>query len=346
MKPTFHPRLINDPFSDPTLFIPFAFKKRALLFDLGDLGNLSPRDLLKVSHVFVTHTHIDHFIGFDQILRILLGREKELHLFGPPDFFQRIEGKLTGYTWNLVDEYETDFRLKVTEVYPKKCITQSFACRNRFKPFEHKNEYPFTGTLLEEAAFKVTAEWFDHRIPVLGFSLVENFHININKEALKELGLPVGPWINRFKKAVYENQDQSSEFIVSFVDAESNRIEKAYLINELSAKIAHISAGTKITYLTDMVGDRKNIEKAIKFAEGSDQLFIEASFMDCDKDVARKKYHLTAKQAGEIAGKAGVKQLIPFHFSPRYSNRSEELIKEALEEMKREEGRRKKDPST
>jgi len=339
MKPTFHPRLINDPFSDPALFIPFAFKKRALLFDLGDLGNLSPRDMLKVSHIFVTHTHIDHFIGFDQILRIFLGREKELHLFGPPDFFQRIEGKLTSYTWNLVDEYETDFRLGVTEVHPAKCITRFYACRNRFKPSEKQKEYSFTGTILEEPAFKIDAEWFDHRIPVLGFSLIENFHININKEALKELGLPVGPWINQFKKAIYENDDPSSEFTVSFLDAESKQREKKYSLKELSGKIAQISSGIKITYLTDLVGDRINIEKAIKFAEGSDQLFIEAPFLDCDEDVARKKYHLTAREAGEIARKARVKQLIPFHFSPRYSHHPEYLQQEAMEAfgMKKDE---------
>jgi len=93
MRPRFHPRLINPPLSDPGLFVPFLYEKRALLFDLGDLHGLTPRDLLKVSHVFVTHTHVDHFIGFDQLLRLLLGRDKELHLFGPPDFFDRVEGK-------------------------------------------------------------------------------------------------------------------------------------------------------------------------------------------------------------------------------------------------------------
>src|ERR1700761_8820421 len=102
----FDPQLINDPFGDPGLYADLVFERRALLFDLGDLSALPPRKLLRVSHVFVSHRHMDHFAGFDRLLRVLLGRGKTVRLYGPAGFIDAVGHKVDAYSWNLVSSYE------------------------------------------------------------------------------------------------------------------------------------------------------------------------------------------------------------------------------------------------
>lgn len=116
MRHLFLARLINDPFGDPGLFVDFRFARRSMLFDLGDLAAVSPRKLLRVTQVFVSHTHMDHFSGFDQLLRLLLGREKRLEIFGPPGLIGSVRHKLAAYSWNLIAGYENELRLCVNEI--------------------------------------------------------------------------------------------------------------------------------------------------------------------------------------------------------------------------------------
>ncbi len=115
MRPSFQPRLVNPPSGDPSLYIPFAYSGKAFLFDSGELGALSNRDLLKIDHIFISHTHMDHFSGFDRLLRVFLGRNKILHLFGPENFFHNLEGKLNSYQWNLVDNFIYQMAIVATE---------------------------------------------------------------------------------------------------------------------------------------------------------------------------------------------------------------------------------------
>jgi len=332
MRPSFHPRLINGPFDDPGLFIPFLLQKRALIFDLGDITCLPAKHLLKISHAFVTHTHMDHFIGFDRLLRLLLGREKKLFLFGPPGFLKNVEGKLAGYAWNLVNNYNYPLSLQITEVHPQYTLCRQYRCRDRFQPVQDPVRHPLTGILYEEPAFKVRTVILDHNLPCLGLSIEERFHVNIIKDGLKSLGLEPGPWLTVFKQALYNQADPDSKFEV---ETAGQKASKQFYLGELAEQIALITPGQKITYITDVVYSDANKKKIVEFAAGSDHLFIEAVFLDKDCQLAKEKHHLTARQAGEIAAGAAARQFSVFHFSPRYLGQESLLYQEASETYKR-----------
>ncbi len=325
MKPSFHTRLINNPFEDPGLYIRLLREGRALLFDLGSTNNLSVRDILKISDIFVTHTHVDHFIGFDGILRHHLRKEEPLKLYGPEGFIERIKGKLRGYTWNLIGDYP--LVIEVSEVNEGGITKAVFKAENSFKR-EEMEAAQFNGILTKDSFLKVSTVVLDHQIPCLAFSLEEDYHINIDKAKLSELNLPVGPWLKGLKDAIRRNMSDSV-FRIN---------DKKFTFAQLK-DIAGVTRGQKISYVVDALGSEENIRKIVDLVKGSDILYAEAYFLDKDRDRAKERYHLTAKEAGRIAREAGVVRLVLFHFSPKYIDAPDELVKEAEEEFnKKAEG--------
>jgi ribonuclease Z len=332
MHPLFLPRLVNGPFEDPTLFIPFQFQRRALVFDLGDVSRLTPRELLKISHGFITHTHMDHFIGFDHLLRCLLGRETDLSLYGPAGFLSNVEGKLAGYSWDLVDRLSCGLRLHLHEVHPDRVLRRSYVGGEGFAAERDAVALPFAGPLHTEPAFEVSAVVLQHSIPCLGLALKERFHVSILTSGLAALGLQPGPWLTRFKKALYEGADPGSTFDPG---ADAGKAGGRFVLGELREKIARITAGQKIVYITDVGDTPANRAAIVAFARRADALFIEAAFLHSERDRAAATHHLTARQAGEIAALAGARRFTVFHFSPRYERRDLELEHEARQAYER-----------
>jgi ribonuclease Z len=327
MRPRFHPRLINGPFEDPGLYIPFLFENRAIIFDLGDTQPLTSRDLLKISHAFITHTHVDHFVGFDRVLRISLGRKKNLHLFGPPGFFKNVEGKLAAYSWNLVKNYPYRLGLQLVEVHRDYLLTREYLCQNKFIPTHKAVRTAYKDVIYEEPAFKISVAVLDHGIPCLGFAIKEHFHVNINKDRLAALGLETGPWLTDFKQALYNGQDSESEFEINVGGGQTQR----FRLGELAEQISLVTRGQKIAYIADAGYSPENQERIISLAKDADHLYIEAAFLELHKDIAAEKYHLTACQAGTLAARAGAKEFTIFHFSPRYTGQESHLYQEATE---------------
>jgi ribonuclease Z len=331
MKPLFQPRLVNDPFGDPGVYVDFLFERRALLFDLGDLSPLSARQLLRVTHAFVSHAHMDHFAGFDALLRILLGRDKILHLFGPPGFIDRVEHKLAAYTWNLVANYESDLVVRATEASPDGTLESAeLRSRTGFRRMPTASPTLPPGFLLDEEAFQIRFTFLDHQIPCLAFALEEKFHVNVWKSGLEELGLPTGPWLRDLKSSVARNEPDETRVAVRWREDGALQ-ERTVSLGELKEKVLRVVPGQKIAYVTDAGFTSANAEAIVDLARGADSLFIETAFTHEEELRAAEKYHLTARQAGRLARKAGVRRLIPFHFSPKHTEEADRLVREAME---------------
>ncbi len=325
MTPLLHPSLVNDRFGDPALYVEFLFERRALLFDLGDLHALEPRKILRLSDLFVSHTHLDHFIGFDQILRVLIGREKHVRLYGPAGFIDRVAHRLGSYSWNLVDRYSSELVFQVTEVE-----SDSHARKTEFRlgnAFCREAEEAVTirdGVILDDGVFKARAAVLDHRIPCLAFAIEEKAHVNVWKNRLDQLGLSTGPWLRELKQAVLRGEPDSMAFRAWWREAGELR-ERVFPLGQLKEEILEIVAGQKIGYVVDALFNERNRRHIVDLVSGADILFIEAAFAKDDAERAAARYHLTTEQAGRLARLAGVERLEPFHFSPRYAGEEERL---------------------
>jgi ribonuclease Z len=325
MKPLFHPRLVNGPFEDPGVYVDCLFQHRALLFDLGDLRNLPTRKILRLSDVFVSHAHMDHFMGFDWLLRVSLGRETAIRLYGPPGFLEQVEHRLHAYTWNLVANYDADLVFEVTEAWPEgKAKRAKFRCRTAFRREQEENFAMAGGVLLDEEGFLVRGAFLDHKIPVLAFALEEKEHLNVWKNRLDEMGLPTGAWLQDLKHAVRRNEPDSHPVRVWWRERGEEH-ERILPLGELRGRILRIVPGQKIAYVTDAVYHEGNADRIVALARGADILFIETPFLERDRERAASRYHLTAQQAGTLARLAGAKQVVPFHFSPIYDDEGESL---------------------
>jgi len=329
MTPLFHPQQVNDPFGDPAVYVDFLYERRALLFDLGDLTPLPARKILRLSHVFVSHTHMDHFAGFDRLLRLCLGRERELTLYGPPGFVDQVEHKLAAYTWNLVHNYPADFTLTAAELRSDHSLQRArFHCRTRFRREALESIAVRNGILLDEEGFTVRAVLLDHDIPCLGFALEEKRHMNVWKNRLQELGLPTGPWLRELKQLVRHGAPEDTPVRIHWSD-HAGEHERTLPVGQLRDAVLQIVPGQKIAYVVDAVYHAQNADRIVELVRNADILFMETVFLAQDAERAAARFHLTARQAGMLARAAGVKRLVPLHFSPRYSDDPEALRREA-----------------
>lgn len=322
MKTTFRPRLLNGQTGDPALLLSLRWQGRSILIDLGRIDRTPAAVLLPIEAVFVSHAHMDHFMGFDQLLRLFLARDTVLRLYGPVGIADCVQGKLAGYTWNLTDEYR--FAVEVTEIAEQELIRWTFAAADRFTR-RPTGSTVHDGTVFADRVFTVEAAPLDHKIVSMAYAVTERTHLNVRTEVLETLGIRPGPWLNALKTAVRAGAAPETPIEVAPGDRRSLQTLREALLVE--------TAGQKIAYTVDTLFSPANAARIVRLARGADVFYCESPFLDEDIEQATRRYHLTARQAGALGRAAGVQRLAVFHFSPRYEGRYGDLVAEAQEEF-------------
>jgi ribonuclease Z len=294
---------------DPSLYIEPANLAHSFLLDCGN-NHLGHARLLRTRYLFLSHTHLDHFIGFDSWMRVHLGTSNLLHVIGPAGVAQHVYHKIHGYVWNLAETVYLKFH--VTELEPLRSYSLLPSEQYALKPCD-----PVLPAIDPRGEWSFEFQPLQHlSITSNGYRLFTADQWRVNEESLQDIGLKPGPWV----KEVKTRTDGTTE-----IDGTE------YSIPDLRKKLLYFAPGYSVTYLTDAVYSQENKQKMIELARGSDHFFCESSFLKQDEERASRTHHLTTIQAATIAREAEVKMLHLFHFSRRYAGMEYLFLKEARE---------------
>lgn len=326
MKLNYHVKQVNSPFEDTAFFIRNTFKKRAFMFDCGRIGGLQNSEVLSISDIFISHTHMDHFYGFDRILRGTLLSENRLRIFGPAGIIKNVRGKLDSYTWNLIHSYPVSYEVVELREGEDTAKTALFRAENGFET--ELSEIAVKDIDLKDNFTFKFAE-FEHRVPSMGYRISEPLHIIVDKDKLADTGYKADRWLRELKLSL-DAGCRTTVFEIPLKDG--GTVERN--AEELEKMLISYSPPQVITFLTDLAPTYENFEKAVKLADNSDILLIEAVFLRNDISHALKKRHLTLELAKEIFNISKSKKVRFFHFAPRYDAIRNQYFEKVYEGMK------------
>ena len=295
-----------------------------LLMDCGEAtqiqiarAGLSPN---RLSAIFITHLHGDHFNGLSGLLSTmgLDRRERALTLIGPPGINEylstlaRLKILFVNYPLEVREFTAASTgpragRLIKLDNGLKKPLSSSKDEEDRVIPFDFVRDLfsssdasaPENGGLTsvyETADYTVQARPLDHRIFAIGYRIEERPRPGrFNLERARKLGIPEGPLFGRLQLG----QD---------VQLEDGRLIRP------SDVLGPQRPGKAIAYCTDT----RPCRAAVELARNADLLIHEATYTKDLEEEARQYGHSTAAQAARIAREAGARRLLITHFSTRF----------------------------
>jgi ribonuclease Z len=235
--------------------------------------------------------------GFKNLSRILLTHGHLDHILG-------LGGLLSTFLrWEAIEELDIfGGRSTLERVH---ALIYGVVLRGNKPPMPLRMNQITPGTFFEADDFTVTAFPVSHRGPdCLGFVFEGKSRRPFLPDKADELGVPFGP----------ERHELVQGKSITLPDGK--RVEPDDVLGPLQK-------GLKLV----VVGDTGKTDNLVDVCKDADALVIESTYIEEEADMARQFSHLTARQAAELAAKAGVKKLILTHLSRRY--REKDVLKEA-----------------
>lgn len=149
------------------------YQGERILFDCGEGAQrrimMDKLGIMKISKIFITHWHADHFSGLLGLIQTLEmeGREHPLYIYGPPrteEFTERVLD--TGYFSRSYDIFAEDL---------------------------------VEGDVIAGEGYEVRPFEVDHSVNAFGYVFEEESSKKANKQKMKELGLESSPKIGKLK---------------------------------------------------------------------------------------------------------------------------------------------------
>jgi ribonuclease Z len=310
-------RLLNGSTGDPVLFIDYPGKDDALLFDAGENGSLSLQRLGDLEALFITHHHIDHFVGFDRILRANLDRDKTLHVFGPENTVRKVYDRVRSYEHPFFPFQK--IVLRVHDLLPGLLRTGVLDCSKHF-PEPEVTEAAWRGPVLyENDVLQVEACHADHTVPTLAFALVEKTGYHPDPARLAGGALRPGPWVGEAQALLRAGAPSETTLEIN-----GGRFSLGVLAEQYFAR----SRGNRVAYVTDTLWSEVSRPGLLKLAARARRLYCDSYYSAAQAKQAQTYRHMTAAQAGELAAAARVEELVLIHFAPRYAGNYQALVDE------------------
>ena len=235
--------------------------------------------------------------GFKNLTKILLTHGHLDHILG-------LGGLLSTFMrWEAIEELDIfGGRSTLDRVHD---LLYGVVLRGNQPPMPLRMNEIKPGKFFEADDFTVTAFRVSHRGPdCLGYVFEGKARRPFLPEKADELNIPFGP----------ERRELVEGRSITLPDGRHIKPDDV---------LGPLQKGAKLV----VVGDAGKTDNLLEAARDADALVIESTYLEAETEMAAEFSHLTARQAAELAVKAGVKKLILTHISRRY--REKDVLQEA-----------------